>query len=527
MNITWLTFADLTIVDGQATSNVSNARYRVLTPARELRRLGQRLNLVTVNDPESAELRAALEADIVVFSRSLQIANEGLARYAQSKGAKVVFDICDNLFAKPELGEHYRAMVNLADGIVANSHEMSGVIAQHTGRHADVIGDPVEGPHGTPQFTYTSPPLKVLWFGHQLNFDSFVNAIPYLNAAAPTVPMSVTTLTGPIDGIEQTFADFNERTAFPIKLHYRPWSLTATWDALRDTDIVLLPHAPSPERATKSANRLIESIWAGRFVVAQPVRAYEEFQHFAWIGDDLAEGIHWAATHQQECWTRIAQGQRVVAEHYTPSIIAREWLRFFAELRRGNVPRDATTTTSSQGLRLNLGCGARTIPGYVNVDLANERAGVKPDVSCDIRQLHQFADNSVDEILSIHVIEHFWRWEVVDVLREWTRVLKPGGEMIIECSNLLAACTDFVNDPNRFSSDGPEGETTMWVLYGDPRWRDPLMVHRWGYTPHSLALVMKEAGIDNVRQEPAQFNFREPRDMRLVGEKLHPTLPTT
>jgi hypothetical protein len=57
------------------------------------------------------------------------------------------------------------------------------------------------------------------------------------------------------------------------------------------------------------------------------------------------------------------------------------------------------------------------------------------------------------------------------------------------------------------------------VFYGDPSWRDPLMVHRWGYTPRSLAAVMAEAGLVNIRQEPAQFKLREPRDMRVVGEK--------
>jgi hypothetical protein len=45
------------------------------------------------------------------------------------------------------------------------------------------------------------------------------------------------------------------------------------------------------------------------------------------------------------------------------------------------------------------------------------------------------------------------------------------------------------------------------------------MVHRWGYTPRSLAAVMQEAGLVDIRQEPAQFKLREPRDMRLVGRK--------
>jgi SAM-dependent methyltransferase len=155
----------------------------------------------------------------------------------------------------------------------------------------------------------------------------------------------------------------------------------------------------------------------------------------------------------------------------------------------------------------------------VNVDVAESRAGRKPDVLCDLHRLTPFADASADEILSVHVVEHFWRWEVLDVLREWVRVLRPGGLMVLECPNLISACEAFLADPERMSGPGNEGQRTMWVFYGDPAWQDPLMVHRWGYTPQSLARLMQEAGLVNVRQEPAQFKLREPRDMRVVGEK--------
>src|SRR5262245_36309213 len=102
---------------------------------------------------------------------------------------------------------------------------------------------------------------------------------------------------------------------------------------------------------------------------------------------------------------------------------------------------------SSDGtLRLNLGCGDKHLPGYVNVDVAPSRAGKRPDVVCDVRRLDGFATDTVDEILAVHVVEHFWRWEVVDILREWVRVLRPGGQLVLECPNLLTACEELLKD---------------------------------------------------------------------------------
>lgn len=169
--------------------------------------------------------------------------------------------------------------------------------------------------------------------------------------------------------------------------------------------------------------------------------------------------------------------------------------------------------------RLNLGCGDKILAGYINVDVAESRRGMKPDVLCDLHKLSPFEDNAIDEILSVHVAEHFWRWEVVDILREWVRVLRPGGTMILECPNLLSACRELLENADNATGPGKEGQRSMWVLYGDPAWKDPLMIHRWAYSPRSLAQVMFEAGLVNLRQEPAQFKLREPRDMRIVGDK--------
>lgn len=169
------------------------------------------------------------------------------------------------------------------------------------------------------------------------------------------------------------------------------------------------------------------------------------------------------------------------------------------------------------GIKLNLGCGDKILPGYVNVDVAPARAGRRPDVICDIRNLEVFPTNYADEILTVHVVEHFYRWEVELIVSEWVRVLKPGGKMVIECPNIITAAKKLLENPD--VGPGSEGNTSMWVFWGDPAWKDPLMVHRWGYTPGTLAKLMSDCGLKNIRQEPAQFKMREPRDMRMVGIK--------
>lgn len=160
-------------------------------------------------------------------------------------------------------------------------------------------------------------------------------------------------------------------------------------------------------------------------------------------------------------------------------------------------------------LKLNLGCGNKRLDGYVNVDFPDNYSKKPPDVSCDIREL-PYEDNSVDEVLAVHVIEHFHLWEVPDILKEWTRVLKPGGQMILECP-CLNKVLYFLGMKELVLSH------TLFALYGDPMYGDPRMVHKWCYSKEHLSGLMSNF-LKDVRVEQAKFHKPE-RDMRIVGTK--------
>jgi SAM-dependent methyltransferase len=506
MRVLFATVAPLRQTPAGPSSDLASARYRVLIPAQQLARLGHEVQLATIGrDGWPANVRDA-QVDVLVVSKSFHAANEELARAMKARGVRVLVDLCDDHFEHPDHGPHFHKLVAVADLVVASTPAMADSVQRHTGRTAVVITDPVEGPRGFPKFSPAFPRLRLAWFGHPSNLRGLVVKSPQLAQLVATMPVELCVVTAAWDDVKPFVAQLAAVDPQRLKVSLVPWSSDATWKALAQCDAVWLPVEESETTAVKSPNRLLESLWAGRWVVADPVPSYLPFADLMPIGKGLVPGIMEALDDPAGAERRIAEAQRRIARSHSAFECGRQWAAAIGD-------------RAERPMRLNLGCGDKILPGYVNVDVVEARAGMKPDVICDLHDLAPFADASADEILSVHVVEHFWRWEIRDVMREWARVLKPGGRMIVECPNILSACQTFLQNPQQFSREDQNGQRTMWVFYGDPKWKDPLMIHRWGYTPDSLKELLSEAGLADVRQEPAQFKLREPRDMRVVGVK--------
>lgn len=76
--------------------------------------------------------------------------------------------------------------------------------------------------------------------------------------------------------------------------------------------------------------------------------------------------------------------------------------------------------------RMNWGCGRRRQPGWINAD---RRRDADVDIRCDIREGLPLDDDAIDYIVSVHALQEVPYHDLVPVLRELRRVLKPGGTL--------------------------------------------------------------------------------------------------
>ena len=83
------------------------------------------------------------------------------------------------------------------------------------------------------------------------------------------------------------------------------------------------------------------------------------------------------------------------------------------------------TSAHRMALKLNLGCGQKLLPGYVNCDVLPH---IPADRHFDLNTFpYPFEADSVDEIFMDNVLEHLD--DVVAVMGELHRLLRPGGRL--------------------------------------------------------------------------------------------------
>lgn len=153
-------------------------------------------------------------------------------------------------------------------------------------------------------------------------------------------------------------------------------------------------------------------------------------------------------------------------------------------------------------MKLNLGSNGE-VEGYVSIDRKQGKEAYPLD----------YPDNSVEEVRASHILEHFPRGDVEKVLKEWVRVLKPGG-----CLKIAVPNFDWIiehrNDPK-------------WQAYLFGGQIDENDYHRVAFTRAMLLNLLTEAGLEDICtwKDSVDDCSRLPVSLNLVGRK--PSFTTT
>jgi SAM-dependent methyltransferase len=143
---------------------------------------------------------------------------------------------------------------------------------------------------------------------------------------------------------------------------------------------------------------------------------------------------------------------------------------------------------------LIAGCGAEGLQwkeqgwSVVRLDIDPR---TEPDILGDMTNLGDIGP--FDAVACNNALEHLYPHEVGEALREFYRVLKPGGHVVIQVPDL--------QDVQPTEDIIPEiGMSGLHLMYGDPALLEhqPHMAHHCGFVAETLTRVLREASFDTT-----------------------------
>lgn len=140
-------------------------------------------------------------------------------------------------------------------------------------------------------------------------------------------------------------------------------------------------------------------------------------------------------------------------------------------------------------MKLNIGCGDRLIDGWVNVD-QQTIDDVEP---CNVRFLsNKYGKETAEIIYASHVLEYFDEREVIDILKEWRKVLIPGGILRLSVPNIESLIQVYQETGSIANIIGP--------MYGRIETDYGCLYHKAIYDYKTLGFLMRVVGFRAIRK---------------------------
>lgn len=180
------------------------------------------------------------------------------------------------------------------------------------------------------------------------------------------------------------------------------------------------------------------------------------------------------------------------------------------------VYRDLHTVMKSvlkdaSGRRLHIG-GTKRLSGW---EVFNIVPGGHVDHVGDAKDLTIFGDNSFAEIYASHILEHFgYVTHLNPLLKEWCRVLLPGGRLRISVPDLEVLSEILLDKSIGFK----ERFMAMRMMFGGQS--NQFDFHHVGFTFEILSLYLTSNGFHKIRQVQSFGVFTDNSDKILAGRRI-------
>jgi predicted SAM-dependent methyltransferase len=159
-------------------------------------------------------------------------------------------------------------------------------------------------------------------------------------------------------------------------------------------------------------------------------------------------------------------------------------------------------------------CGGNTkiYKDFLNVD---GTPGPRVDIVADIKKPLPFKDFEVEEILSVATLEHLLISQTDRLLKEFNRILQPGGKLTIGVPDLKKICFAYVEETESF-------KMINGYIYGEltEEMNMDFFCHKSAYDFRALEALLKRSGFINIKEVDYDFPMHRKQLMiKVICEK--------
>lgn len=177
--------------------------------------------------------------------------------------------------------------------------------------------------------------------------------------------------------------------------------------------------------------------------------------------------------------------------------------------------RDSKLVAEGAVVNLHLGCGESHLNEYINIDFPPSEHTVQiksgADVFADITKI-RFNPNSIHEIRSHHVFEHFDRPTALALLCAWATWLTDKGVLFIETPDFLTSIQMLSSDQYTYT----QKQIILRHIFGSHE--APWAIHCDGWYKEKFEHILKKFGFGDILFEFSSYLLT--RNIKVVAKKM-------